>query len=840
MKYSLIGYQEDAALHLLRQLDKAKRRFREEDGERSSFALTATTGAGKTVIAAAVIEALFDGSSKLGFDADPTAVVLWLTHDPRLNEQTRQRMIQASDLAIPALVTIEANSLPGKLERHRVYFLNTQKLSVSSTLTKPVENRQHTLWGTIAATLGDPDMTLYLVVDEAHRGMKTNADRATIVQQVINGTDSVPPVPVVWGISATTQRFTKAMGVLKGRTSLPDAEVKIAEVQASGLLKDAILLNNPDDDGQVDTTLLREAVKRTVSQSERWANYCNQQKIEPVIPLLVVQVGNKPSDTELKRLVGVIYEEWADLSGTAMANVFGEHTDLRVAGRKVRYVKPETVQEDPSIRVLLAKDAVTTGWDCPRAEVLFSLRGGQDRTYITQLVGRMVRSPLARRITSDDLLNSVVCLLPNFNRTTTKSVADRLTKGDYDDGNGGGGGLKVYSKPVALTRNTSVPSEVFSMLTSLPSESKPNPLAKPIPRLLQMATALAGDGLLGDATEVAVSYLYEVLDNQMHEHRRAVAANIAKIRTVRVATVTVSLRDGMTGEPETSELHSDARTIDDAFGRASRVLTKAIANGYQKHLSEMGKKDDEGLDLLQAKVEVAALAIVPEAVRALTDAANEQVNKWLDSYSSYIKLKSDDRQAEYDRIRAQSASPLRRDTRLQDTKLEETVDKDDQPYPTRGKHLLSDEEGEFSVGSLNDWELKVVDTELQHPHTVAWYRNPSQATEHAIQVPYRKGDTWSTVQPDFVFFAKKDDGTLCASIVDPHGDHLADALEKLIGMADFAEKYSGSYLRVDSLAKNAKGKMVSLDLTRSTVRDAIRSASKASDLFNGKQAVAYL
>ena len=46
------------------------------------FSLTATTGAGKTVMAAAVIEALFDGDDDFDFEADPGAVVLWFTDDP--------------------------------------------------------------------------------------------------------------------------------------------------------------------------------------------------------------------------------------------------------------------------------------------------------------------------------------------------------------------------------------------------------------------------------------------------------------------------------------------------------------------------------------------------------------------------------------------------------------------------------------------------------------------------------------------------------------------------------------------------------------------------------------
>ena len=57
--------------------------------------------------------------------------------------------------------------------------------------------------------------------------------------------------------------------------------------------------------------------------------------------------------------------------------------------------------------MVLFKEALTTGWDCPRAEVMLSFRSAQDYTYIAQLIGRMVRTPLARRIATDDVLNTL-------------------------------------------------------------------------------------------------------------------------------------------------------------------------------------------------------------------------------------------------------------------------------------------------------------------------------------------------------------------------------------------------------------------------------------------------
>ena len=66
-------------------------------------------------------------------------------------------------------------------------------------------------------------------------------------------------------------------------------------------------------------------------------------------------------------------------------------------------------------------------------------------------------------------------------------------------------------------------------------------------------------------------------------------------------------------------------------------------------------------------------------------------------------------------------------------------------------------------------------------------------------------------------------GSLGASIVDPHGDHLADARAKLKALVDYAEQYGDEYVRIESLAKNSDDELVALDLQSPTIREAIRN-----------------
>ena len=86
MKFTLKDYQRDAVIQVLDNLERARKKYHDDDRE-TSFTLTATTGAGKTVMAAAAIEALFYGNDELDFEPDPGAVVIWFSDDPNLNDQ---------------------------------------------------------------------------------------------------------------------------------------------------------------------------------------------------------------------------------------------------------------------------------------------------------------------------------------------------------------------------------------------------------------------------------------------------------------------------------------------------------------------------------------------------------------------------------------------------------------------------------------------------------------------------------------------------------------------------------------------------------------------------------
>ncbi|MGN8782302.1 DEAD/DEAH box helicase [Acidaminococcus fermentans] len=443
MKYELFDFQNDAANALLNKM-QAMRNSYDTDGSLSAVSLTAPTGAGKTVISAAVAEGLFYGNDF--FPGDDQAVILWLSDSPSLNEQTMKRFDAATDLLNgatvmetvgPEFAKAHSRLLPG-----HIYFLNRQLLSSKAKLTNEAEGGR-TFYDVLTNTIEDVDTHLYLFIDEAHKGLGKDATKdslnKTIYAKLIDGQENInPPMPCVVGISATPERFNAAMNGRKNRDMKAPVNVPVSAVRNSGLIKDVIELRTPKKAADTRHQDLTQACVKLSRASNLWKNYCISHGIQNVIPLMVVQVEDKVTNDSLAELCSQILKVCKWLDPGCFANVFGEHEDIKTTVANIPYCPPEDVAANTDIRVLFAKDAVSTGWDCPRAEVIYSRRKRNDPTYIAQLIGRMIRTPLARRIESVEELNTVACYLPEYDSQTVESIVEKLKEDNIPvDENGG-------------------------------------------------------------------------------------------------------------------------------------------------------------------------------------------------------------------------------------------------------------------------------------------------------------------------------------------------------------------------------------------------------------------
>jgi len=836
MKFTLNEYQSDAVGDLLEQLSKARKMYHGLDTA-TSVALTAPTGAGKTVMAAAVIEALFFGNDAFDAQPDPGAIIIWFSDNPNLNEQSRFRLMQASEKLTPnRLVNVKPPFAMRELEHGHVYFINTQRLSRTSLLTRgyvpsadespeifdsaaPPDDLAFNIWETIGNTIADEDgrgTTVYFVLDEAHRGFdnKASTERNTIVQRLVDGTDTGEAMPIVIGISATIGRFRLAMEEAsrrKDRVALNEVVVDPIRVQASGLVKDVVNLDIPDEPGDFSTTLVAEGARKLKISAERWQAYCSSEGLgDVVVPLLVLQIPNTPDHDQVGGALDAIQSVIPNIGPGSVRHVLTEGRTETFGKWEVPWIEPQRVQERSEVRVLVAKEAISTGWDCPRAEVLVSFRPAKDQTHIAQLLGRMVRSPLARRVPGDDVLNSVDCILPYFDKSTATSVVRYMT--GQAEGLPPISGGRILLDPRELEPNPELPAEVWDAFTSIPSQSLPRKGAKPVGRLMAFGHALSLDGIRPGALSEIKTLMHGMLDGLQKMYQAKFFAAVQDILDVRVNTISGKV-GGDNVEVVSRIIAADERAIRTGFEEARRTFGHDIAGSYLDHLMDSDDDDDD------PRIAIAALASLPDVRDRVNEEAIRVFDEWFSESRVAIKSLTDVRRQEYDEIRALAMEPQTVDLRRPRNRLEDfsvAFDGRVELAPTEMKHLMSDSNGKFPIGSLNSWEREVLEVESSRENFVAWYRNPSHNGVDAVSVAYRASDgSWSAMHPDFVVFTAVN-GKVLPSIVDPHGHFLEDSMAKLRGLAEFSERYGDAFHRIDAVIHEGEWRV--LDLKQSETR----------------------
>lgn len=813
MRLQLKDFQVESVDELLEKLRRAATEV-SQSSDKQAVGLSSPTGSGKTVMVTAAMERLLQGDDE--HLALPDAVFLWITDQPQLNEQTRRKMLKDSSLFTESnLVTIGSAFDQEVFTPGTVNFINIQKLGKERDLITKGDERRFTIWETVTNTVEAKPDRFFVIIDEAHRGMsegtQARAEANTIIQKFIKGSpDEIPKVPLILGISATLDNFN-ALVSGTGRT-MRSVDVPIDQVRASGLLKEVVTLFHPSAKQPTDITMLREATKAWLRYREAWKQYCKGQDESLVMPILVVQVqdasGKKASKSDLDEVVHAIEEEIHGVPEGALAHSFQEGTPVTMNGREVRYLAPPDVDADPDVQVVFFKTSLNTGWDCPRAEVIMSFRTSLDPTSIAQLVGRMVRTPLARRIDTSDFLNSTSLYLPHFDEKSLSKVIDRLTKPDPE--NVPPVEFRRGENQITVKRRDQADA-VFEVLERLPSyiiptRRKPNQVR----RLMKLARALANDEIDPNADEAALEELTGVLRSEFERVKDTeIFKGLVEDRkevTVRAVDWQVGLEE--VGGDSTVQLKVASENIDDIFDEAGRRIGD---EGLHKEWWKGRRKD--GIDNAQAKLELVALALDAAVRKNLETTAQQRVQSWLNTHKTSIKGLPERRVQVYDEIRGLAKDPeLRTQTVLP---ADMTVTKVASSWDA---HAYVDDEGKYPA-TLNKWETAVLLEELGRDESVVWLRNIPRK-RWAITIPYQVSGRPAPFYPDFVIVRLQGD-ELIADILDPHHIELADAPSKALGLAQFAAKHHADFGRIELIIVKGEDDIRRIDLADEANREKV-------------------
>ena len=815
MKIELKPFQEQAAQEIREHIESAWSDIRR--GHAQAIVLSSPTGSGKTATITAVMERLYQGYD--AYPADVGAIFLWLSDSPELNQQSRDKIAsQSSVFDEHDLVMIEPPFSQECLQAGKIYFLNIQKLGKDSLLTKPGDEREFTIWQTIQNTAQSAKEHFYVIIDEAHRGMNEKPreieQAATIIQRFIKGyaEGGMQPLSLVIGMSATPDRFDKLVRGT-GRIVRP-VEISADAVKTSGLLKDEIVLFYPDDDQPADWSLLEQSVLQWKRFTKEWEDYCKSQKLDTSVkPVLVIQVesGTKTqlTHTDLGQVVRVVERAVGRLPDGSWAHAFQEDADIEAGGQRIRKLDASKIESDPLAQVVLFKMSLSTGWDCPRAEVLMSFRRAQDYTYIAQLVGRMVRTPLARSIETNDFLNTVSVYLPHYDYDGLQAILNKLNNPDPETGIG----VRAESgKNITYVQKDPSKADQFDKLATLKTY-RVERLEKsaPVPRLMKLARQLAvHDEVNADIYPEVKALIVSTLTDELRRLSKSpeFIGNVTANQEIVIREIWVEYGEWQeVGSPKMERVPATPENVDDLFRQCDRLL------GNEGLHMEYWRSRHDTTNPMKAKLQLYGILRDGKAWARLSDVCQAKIDELFKKHNRTIRRLATSRQEVYNRIRRSAKAPQPEPLFISPNAA---VPKASRRWE---QHLYIEPNGSFCA-DLNSWEEAVLQAERSKPGFTGWLRNPPRK-DWSLCIPYQADRVWKALYPDILVF-RKHKGTTLVDILDPHDSNLPDSVVKAKGLVEYAIRHGEDFDRIELIIQDATGRLRRLDMKNPAVQSRIQ------------------
>lgn len=330
--------------------------------QKLNIVLQAPTGSGKTIILLQLME-------KIAEVDDRDIAFVWLTPGAgELEEQQWTKASQSSKFIIPQLLD---DIWVDGLGKSTVTFVNWEAV----TNKKNIARRGGDLVSldNIVQRERNSGRQFVLIIDEEHRNQTEKA------QNVINMFDAICTVRA----SATPIEDKRA------------SVVKVSEDEAifEHLITRQIVLNEGLSEDDETADYLYFLNKANTKRLQILAEYKNLGK--DITPLVLIQFpdekkGNSNNAIAARKERTRLIDDVVD----ALKNEFYQSDDEIGIWLSDEKVNIDSIAKNTSkVNFLLIKQAVSTGWDAPRAKILVKLRLNTDPRFTLQTIGRIRRMP---------------------------------------------------------------------------------------------------------------------------------------------------------------------------------------------------------------------------------------------------------------------------------------------------------------------------------------------------------------------------------------------------------------------------------------------------------------
>lgn len=342
-----------------------------EGNSNENIIFKAPTGAGKTIIIADfllhLVEKREDHKTFSFIWAAPRK--LHLQSKEKLEEFYKEnRVLECSDIE---------ELTDKKISENEILFLNWESINKKDNVFIRENENDFNLTSIINNTI-EEGREIILVIDESHH---------TASAENTKGLIEIMKPKITIEVSATPHM-----------TSDNIVKVKFEDVVAEGMIKEKIALNPDLKEDKLegvgsDEFILKESLKKREELLKQF------QKIgkDHINPLLIIQLPDNNSTDFTNKT-----EEIENLLAKKF-NITTDNGKLAVYLSEDKRNLENISKNDNEVDVLLFKQAIALGWDCPRAYILVLFREWHSEKFSIQTVGRIMRMPEIQRYNIEEL-----------------------------------------------------------------------------------------------------------------------------------------------------------------------------------------------------------------------------------------------------------------------------------------------------------------------------------------------------------------------------------------------------------------------------------------------------
>lgn len=348
-------------------------------GEKKEILLQAPTGSGKTIILLEYIDRFLLENKNYVF--------VWLTPGSgELEEQSKKKMDKF--LKNRATKTIQ-DILTNGFEEQDTAFINWENVTKKGN-TALRELEKSNLYDQIEIAKND-GIKFLIIIDEEHRN---KTEKAEYITQLFH------PEHII-RVSATTKRNDEAYNI----------KIDEKEVINSGLITKSLYINQGIENNILLDDEIEYLLKLAIDKRRAVRNACTENGIQ-YNPLVIIQLPSM-SENLIEKIENYLNKQGFNYENGLLA--------IWLADRKENI---ERISENTSEQCfLIMKQAISTGWDCPRAKILVKIRENMHEDFEIQTLGRIRRMPEGIHYENELLDN---CYLYTFDDEYTETVKHEL------------------------------------------------------------------------------------------------------------------------------------------------------------------------------------------------------------------------------------------------------------------------------------------------------------------------------------------------------------------------------------------------------------------------------